>query len=447
MPALIHGKGIRMKRITKLTLALGPSLLALTGSGLAHDHAVSRGRLVFADHEQPKVSILDLDTGEVTHSFVVPKPNPVLSTTEDGRYTIIKTGDDAGTIRFLDTGLTYESHGDHMDVEKGEVRLLDFTLRGDKPAHVVSENDWVAVFYDGHRPSERASDPHVAFVKLDTLDKAKPTIRTWKSPAPQHGIAFALGKDEWLVSTHNEPYAKGDQKASSRSNGFKIVTGENWKVAASFDDLSDPQKSCKEYHGHASLNHVHVFGCAQGPGGDPKAGGVLVLGKMGGQWKAARIAYPDDRRSSTIKAREGGQYLIANYGNKGPYDALIRIDPKAASMKTEDIFQVPDGQAVCQFEVASNGKRVANLTADGRLRIYDAAPAWKQIAQFDAVPAFDCAFGAKTPTPSLAIIGESAFISDPVNKRVREYGLSSLQQGLDLPVDGMPANLASGGGG
>ncbi|EIM29895.1 hypothetical protein [Microvirga lotononidis] len=436
-----------MNRMTKLTLVIGPSLAVLAGAAVAHDHAVSRGRLVFADHEQPKVSILDLDSGEVTHDFEMPKPNPVLATTEDGRYTVIKAGDDAGTVRFLDTGLTYESHGDHADVEKGEVRLLDYTLRGDKPGHVVSKNGWIAVFFDGHRPWERASEPGATFVKLDTLNTAKPTTRSWKSPAPQHGIAFALGADEWLVSTHNEPYARGDQKASSRSNGFRVVSGEDSKVVSSFDDLSDPQKSCKEFHGHASLNNVHVFGCAQGPDDDAKAGGVLVLRKDHGQWRARRVAYPDNRRMSTIKAREGGQYLIANYGNKGPYDALIRIDPKAATLKTEDIFQVPDGQAVCQFEVASNGKRVANLTADGKLRIYDSSPAWKQVAQFDAVPAFDCAYGARTPTPSLAIVGENAFVSDPVNKRIREYSLGSLQQGLDLPVEGTPANLANGGGG
>jgi hypothetical protein len=437
---------MKTTRKTNVVLALGTALTALAGSALAHDHAASRGRLVFADHEKAKVSVLDLDSGEVTHTFEVPRANPVLATTEDGRYAVIKTGDDAGTVRFLDTGLTYESHGDHIDIEKGEVRLLDFALTGDKPAHVVSDNGWVAVFFDGHRPWERTSEPRVVFIKLDTLGKAEPATRTWKSPAPQHGIAFALGKDEWLVSTHNEAYAKGDQKASSRSNGFRIVEGEDWKTVASFDDLSDPQKSCKEFHGHAELGNIHVFGCAQGPDDNAKAGGVLVVGTANGQWTARRVAYPDNRRSSTIKAREGGQYLIGNYGNKGPYDALIRIDPKAAALKAADVFQVPDGQAVCQFEVASNGKRVANLTADGKLRIYDSAPEWKQIAQFDAVPAFDCAFGAKTPTSSLAIVGESAFVSDPVSRRIREYSLGSLQQGLDLPVDGMPANLASSGG-
>lgn len=435
-----------MNRPLKLGLAFGTSLVALGGVAMAHDHAVSRGRLVFADHEQPKVSILDLDSGEVTHSFDVPKANPVLSTTEDGRYAVIKTGDDAGTVRFLDTGLTYESHGDHTDVDKGDVKLLDFALTGDVPAHVVSQNDWVAVFFDGQRPWVRPSEPRATFIKLDTLGEAKPTTVTWKSPAPQHGIAVALGDGQWLVSTHNEPYAKGDQNASSRSNGFKIVTGEDWKVVASFDDLSDPNKSCKEFHGHASLGNLHAFGCAQGPEDDAKSGGILVIGKDNGQWTSRQVAYPDNRRSSTIKAREGAQYMIANYGNKGPYDTLLRIDPKADALSVADHFQVPDGQVVCQFEVASNGKRVANLTADGKLRIYDAAPAWKQVAQFDAVPAFDCAYGAKTPMPNLAVVGESAFVSDPVNKRIREYSLGNLQQRLDLPVDGMPANLASGGG-
>jgi hypothetical protein len=187
-----------MKRTTTLALAIGTSFAALAGSAVAHDHAVSRGRLVFADHEQAKVRILDLDSGDVTHTFDVSKPNPVLATTEDGRYIGIKVGDDDGTVRFLDTGLTIESHGDHTDVVKGEVRLLDYSLQGDKPAHIVSENGWVSVFFDGHRPWERPSKPGAIFIKLDTLGHAQPTTKTWKSPDPQHGIAYSRRQGEGL---------------------------------------------------------------------------------------------------------------------------------------------------------------------------------------------------------------------------------------------------------
>ncbi|MBM6593376.1 hypothetical protein [Microvirga pudoricolor] len=430
------------RSITRALLA-GSAALAMAGGTQAHDHAVSRGRLVYADHQAPRIHVLDLDSGETTHSFDVPDANPSLSTTENGRYIVIKTGDAAGTVRFLDTGLTFESHGDHVDVHKGEVRMLDFALSGDKPAHVVSDSGWVSVFFDGHRPWERASDPHASFIALDSLGTPEPTTVTWKSPAPQHGIAFALGRDEWLVSTPNAAYAAGDQTASSRPNGFQVVASGGERVLASFDNLADPQNSCKEYHGHAPREGVHVFGCAGGPADHLTAGGLLVMSRADTGWQARRLPYPDARRSSTVKAGKAGA-LVANYGSVGPYDALLRIDPAAKTLAAADVFPVPGGQAVCHFEVSANGRRVANLTPDGRLRIYEMSPDWKQVAQFDAVPAFDCAYGAKTPTPNLALVGESIFVSDPLGKRIREYGIGTLRQGLDLPVDGVPANLAGG---
>ncbi len=425
-------------------LACGAAIAILSSPVLAHDHQTSRGRLVFADHAQPKVHVLDLDSGEVTHSFDVPRANPSFSTTENGRYVIITAGE-PGIVKFLDTGLSFESHGDHMDIDKGKVRMLDFSLEGDRPSHVVSENGWVAVAFDGVKPWERASDPKAVFIKLDSLGKAKPVMRTWKSPAPQHGIAVPLGGDRFLVSTPNEAYAKGDQTASSRSNGFQIVEGKNWKVTASFNDQTNPARSCKAYHGHGSSKGVHAFGCAEAAKDDPKSGGMLILEKQGkAAWQARRIAYADERRTSTVKGRNEGAVMVGNYGSKSPYNALVRIDPKKDALSAADVLSLPDGQAVCKFELSSNGKHVASLTADGKLRLYEIAPAWKEVASFDAVPAFDCAFGARTPTPSLAVIGDNAFVSDPVNKRIREYSLTSLKQGLDLPVDAVPANIAPG---
>ncbi|CAH1649937.1 MULTISPECIES: hypothetical protein [unclassified Chelatococcus] len=423
---------------------------ALPAGAFAHDHAAKRGRLVFADHEKPVVRVLDLDTGEVTHSFDLSRPNPVFATAEDRRHVVIKTGDDAGTVRILDNGLTFESHGDHEDVDKGEVKLLDLTFKGDRPAHVVSENDWLAVFYDGLRPWEAKSNAKAYLVPLDSLGETKPEVAEWLGPAPQHGIAIPLGQEQWLISVTKPAYAKGDnQKVSSRPDGYEILDRtKGWARIASFNDTSDPAKSCKEFHGHASLANTHVFGCNQAIAGDERGdGGVLVIGQTAdGSWGARKIAYPDERRSSTIKAAAGGQYMVANYGLKSPYDAFLRIDPKAASLSKADIFAVPGGQPTCQYEISPDGRRVVNLTQDGKLRVYDIAPEWKEIATFDAVAAFDCAFGAATPVPSLAIIGNSAFVSDPENSRIREFHLNTLKQGLDIPVDGKPANLAGGGG-
>lgn len=427
-----------------LALALG-SMLSLS-TAQAHDHAVLRGRLVFADHDKPVLRILDLDSGETTHSFPVPLPNAGLASAGDGRHVVVKIGDEAGTIRILDSGLLRESHGDHDDIEKLTPKLLNIALTGDKPAHVVAGDGRLALFYDGDRPWLRKSDPKVVLLDLADLRSNAPKPIVWKSPAPQHGIAIPLGPRQLLVSVPNPVYAKGEDKsASSRPDGFEILDTkgqpDSWKPVFAINDLAKPDASCKLFHGHAALKDAHVFGCAEGEGG-----GVLVLRRDGKGWATRKLAYPDERRTSTIKGG-GGRHLVGNYGLKSPYDALLRIDPTAPTLSGDDVLKVPGDQAACQFELSANGKRLANLTADGKLRIYEVAPAWKEIASFDAVPAFDCAYGAKTPTPNLAVIGASAFISDPTQGRIREYNLDSLQQGLDLPVEGKPTIIAGGSSG
>ncbi len=421
--------------------ALTLALAAVAAS--AHDHATLRGRLVFADHEKPVVRVLDLDSGEVTHSFDVPKPNPSFASAEGGRFIVIKTGDEAGTIRFLDSGLRYESHGDHVDVDKGPVRLLDFAVKGDRPAHVVSRHGQIALFFDGDRPWERKSEPKAVLVDLKSLDGKSPVSETWPSPAPQHGIAIPLGGRQWLMSVPNVMYAKGeDRSASSRPDGFEILErNKGWKRLASFNDPARTDASCKLFHGYAESKGRHVFGCNDGVDG-----GVLVLARdAAGRWTARKIAYPDERRVSAIKARTGARYAVANYGLRGPYNALLRIDPATALLSAPDVLPVPGGQPACQFDLDAGGDRLANLTPDGKLRVYEIAPTWRELASFDAVPAFDCQYGAKSPTPSLGIVGNSAFVSDPTSGRIREFHLDTLKQGLDMPVGGMPANLAGGG--
>lgn len=417
--------------------------LSFSCAASAHDHAVLRGRLVFADHEKPVVRILDLDTGEVTHAFDLPKANPVLAIAEDGRHVVIKTGDTVGTVRFLDSGVVRESHGDHDDVEKAPPKLLDLAVTGDKPAHVVSQNGQIAIFYDGERPWERRSDPKVVLVDLRSLVGKQPKWEVWKSPGPQHGIAVPLGGRRLLLSLPNETYANGeDRTASSRPDGFRIVDArgkpDTWKVLADLNKPAEANASCRLFHGYASVRNVHAFGCHGGEGG-----GLLVLERSGKSWAARKVAYPDERRVSTIKGGSG-QYLVGNLGQRSPYTALLRIDPAGKALAAADVMPVPGDQPACRFELSADGKRLANLTPDGKLRVYEIAPSWKEVASFDAVPAFDCTYGATTPTPDLAMIGPNAHVSDPVNGRIREYNLNTLKQGLDLPVDGKPTTIAGG---
>lgn len=394
----------------------------------AHE-TVLRGRLVFGDHEASTLRILDLDTGKVTHSFDVPQPNPSLDMTADGRFVVVRVGDEAGTVKFFDSGLLREPHGDHVDIDKADPGFVDLKLTGDKPAHVLSGHGWISVFFDGQRPWVRPSEARADLIPVAGLESGKPERLSWKSPAPQHGVAVPLGDDRWFLSTPNPAYAKGDDtSASSRPNSFDLVDARDaWKPIGSY--------TCPLMHGHAELDGVHAFGCADG---------LAILQADGaGSWNAERFAYPDERVSSAITA--SGEIMVGNYGKSGsPFTAFLRIDPSASSAKPGDVFDIPDGQQACQFALAGDGRTLVHLAGDGKLRLYEVTPTWKEVARFDAVAPFDCAFGAPTPTPRLALSGTSAYISDPIAGTIHEFYLATRKQGLDYSVGGAPSTMAGG---
>lgn len=418
--------------------------LLVAPAAFSHSDPVSRGRLVFAYSDRPSIGVLDLDSGEVTHRFEMPAVNPRLILSDEGRYVFIVTGDPHGTVRILDTGLIYESHGDHVDFDKGEVKLLQFAITGARPSHITSANGWVTVFYDGRRgetstPSPAVSAKAVA-IEIASLVHQRPMTIKLDTPGPQHGLAVALGQRNFLITSPNPAYARFEENAGSLPLGVSVLGGDGKRRIAAFDGSVKNQPSCPQLHGHAGLGKAHVFGCAAAP--DASGGGVLVLRRQGSKWTATSRAYPDARRVSTLRADRNARYAIGNYGEVGKYDALIRIDARSAgALERSDVYQIPGDQPVCQF--AASGERAVNLTPDGRLRVYRVMPDWTEIASFDAINAFDCAFDAKEARPALGILGARAFISDPAGKRIREFDLKTLKQSLDLPLDGAPGNLAT----
>jgi hypothetical protein len=323
--------------------------------------------------------------------------------------------------------------------------LLKLALTGNRPAHVNSGYGWTSVFYDGPRPSDRLEGAKAVLLDHTRLAKDRSIVLTWNSPSPQHGMAVPLGGNKWVVTSPNPAYAKQDPQASSLANGLRILDAANrWEQVAAFDGTGSEPFVCNGIHGHAALDDTHVFGCKERSSGDPGSGALFVLRKdPSGQWNSSKLAYPDDRRASTIVSHASASSMVANYGLGRRYDALIRIDPKATELPASaDVFTIPDGQAACQFEIAGDGRRVVNLLADGTLRVYEMKTSWKEVARVNAVAAFDCGFGAATPRPALGVDGDSVFVTDPVNRRIREFNVNMLGKPRDMRVDGMPEALA-----
>lgn len=419
-------------RIGLLVAAAAPALLALPGA--AHD--VPKGRLFFTDNDAPVLRVLDLDEGRVTHELPVENPSARLVGLSGGEYLAASLGDAAGTIRFLDTGLVFEEHGDHRDVEKSEPRLLPLRLQGVKPGHIVEGEGRVAVFYDGAR--EPRTDAVAYLVDLARLEEASEPAGRWQSPGPQHGIAVPLRDGRLLVSTPNPAYVAGEKDASSLPIGFRLLDARG-AVLAELDRPDDPARRCRGYHGYAVRGELHLFGCFMRQEGHPLSdGGVLLLRDAAAGVETRKLDYPDDRRTSTLRSG-GGRWVVGNYGKPGEYRAFLRIDPDAAALSSADVMAVAGGQIVCQFEVS--GDRLVNLTPDGTLRLYDVA-SWRELASRPVVAPFDCTWNAPM-RPELVRMGETVYVSDPAGGAIHELSSVDLTLLRRLEVGGKPTRMAA----
>jgi hypothetical protein len=422
--------------VPKLSALLGSVAALALAAGTVGAHEVPKGRLFFTDDDAPVLRVLDLDEARVTHEVAMPKPSARLVALSGGEYLAASVGDEAGTVLFVDTGLAFEEHGDHRDVEKSEPKLLGLRLSGVKPGHLVEGHGRVAVFYDGGR--EPRVDAVVHLVDLVGLAEAKAPVGRWDSPGPQHGVAVPLRDGRLLVSTPNPAYVAGEKDASSLPIGFKLLDGKG-SVLAELDRADDPDRRCRGYHGHAAKGELHLFGCFMNEPGHPLAdGGILLVRDAETGIGSRKIPYPDGRRVSTL-GYGGGRWFVGNYGKPGDYRAFLRVDPEAAALAAADLMPVAGGQIVCQFTVA--GDRLVDLTADGTLRLYELAD-WREVASRPVVGPFDCAWNAAM-RPELARMGERLFVSDPANGRIHELSAIDLAPLRRLEVGGRPTRMAA----
>ncbi len=241
-----------------------------------------------------------------------------------------------GTVRILDTGLTFDQHGDHVDIEKGEVRLLDLAITGTRPSHIVAYAGTAAVFYDGVRASgsSTAVNAKAAAIDIASLQQSSPKLRTIDTAGPQHGLAVALGNDLFAITTPNPAYATSQPGVSSRPLGIVVRAAASGQTIAAFDGSVSGNLACPQLHGHAAVRGVHIFGCDPAELSQQRTG-VLILQQAGKRWKTATRAYPDDRRVSTLRSLDKSPFAIGNYGSSGAtFTALIRVDTRSKAART-----------------------------------------------------------------------------------------------------------------
>ncbi len=363
-------------------------------------------RFFISDHTKAKVTALDLETGAELATFPLAGPAS-LSTAHAGEVVIAVQGA-ANQVSAIRTGIAFEDHGDHGDIEIKAPELIDSVITGDKPAHFVEHGAKAALFFDG---SGRVSliDTH-AWIDDGTVEATE-----IDSGTAHHGVAVPWG-DYTLVS-----FANAEDEKKPRI-GLNVVDAEGKVVGDTH--------ACPDLHGEAASGNLLIIGCGDG---------VLIVSGSG-EPAVQKLGYDGlpAGKSTTFVGGTGLQYFLGNYGA----DKVVIIDPTEAAPYR--LVELPTRRV--HFVADNIRPRFAYIfTEDGQLRQLDVVKG-EIIQSVQVTEPYSMDGEWSLPRPRLAVAGDVLAVTDPNQGKVHLVDAISFEVTRDLDVEGLPFNIVAVGG-
>lgn len=349
------------------------------------------------------VAVLDAATGDV-----------LLDEQVDGFLRLNPAGDDrhlfvsaTGGLTALDLGAWTDDHGDHGHSWTTDPQLTDFTIAAEEPGHVVPHHGRTTVFDDG-TGTVTAFDP----ADLASLADGEPALDTWTLEEAHHGVAVQDGHGNLI-------HTVGDHDARS---GIQIVTAAGNELAASDD--------CPGVHGEAFAGDVALFGCEDGV--------LLVDGR-----KITKIDSPDAYgRIGNQAGHETSPYVLGDY--KVDRDAELErptrvsiIDTRNATLRLVDL---PASYSFRSLGRTAGGDALV-LGTDGNLHVIDPATA-ELTASIPVTDTWREAIDWHEPRPTLQVIGEFAYVTEPATKQIHVVDLDARKVVRSIDVAHAPNELS-----
>lgn len=367
-----------------------------------------RARVLVADAVDPTVSVIDVDTADVT-GLDLPGPVRQLASTRSGDHVVAVL--ETGEAHFLYAGVAIVAHLDgvwadspHIHISKFPAQVLDFSIEETGGAVAVASNvPWLTV----HRARDGEADEAHAFPEADLFQGGTPEPVVLESAAGP-GVLVPVGEETLMLG------AEGGGTYHSPT-GAEIGT---WS-------------GCADQAGHVVRGHLDIesrvaLGCS---------GGVLIA-EAGEPLPSARlIAYPDSSaRVTVLDSHADNGLVVGNYGAA----RLLVIDVSSDEARVLE----PEAGEICDFAIEPAwGEHVVALSVDGVLRQLD----WTTgatVKQLDVSEGFACSDEVR---PHLAVSPMQAFVSVPELGAVREIDLRNLALAATHEVGGAPSSLAVAG--
>jgi len=388
------------------TVALALALPLQPAASLAAD--LSAWRLFVADRAEPKVTVVDALAGTILDTFTLREPASLVRS-ESGR-TVFAVQGDAGVVTAIASGISFEDHGDHGDIDVEAPKLTGTELSGRKPSHLVEHDGAFAAFFDGEGVARIISEKAVLEGSSDVSEVS--------TAAPQHGVAVAYGAHVLL----SEPNA---EKPDALPVGIRTVDAKGAQVG----DVA----ACPDLHGEASSGNLLVFACATG---------LLVVAHGDDAPQIRHMPYADalpDGKSTTLLGGRGLQYFLGNYGP----DKVVLIDPTA----DKDAFRLVDlPMRRVHFAVDPVRPRFAYVfTEDGQLHQLDVV-AGRIANSLSLTEPYSMDGHWNDPRPRIAVAGDHVVVTDPLQGKLHLVDAASFARTGEIAVPGKPYNIVSVGG-
>lgn len=378
----------------------------------AHDGDVTLYRLFIGDHDAGRVTAIDLTDPEKRWSFETTGQTKLFPVAGGAVVAAVQSDDDA--VHFFDSGISFEDHGDHADIEVTDPEAIEATLTGPRPFHLVTHDGTIAINYDRGGYAE----------VLDAAALARGEIAPQRFPQERahHGFVAPMGRN-WLSTVASDEEVAGD--ASVPRLGLQAFDAKGNATG----DLA----TCPGIHGEAFSGAYLVAGCKEG---------VLTATAKGDGVEFEMREYPDglpqDVTTGTILGSNAIQMFL---GNHGP-DGLVVIDPVDEPHFTRIALPFR------RVDFALDPVKPANafvLTEDGSLhRINMMSAEIEQSARVTEPYSMDGHWN--DARPRIAMAGDEVVVTDPNAGLVRRIGTADLSEIGTIEVEGTPYNIAVAGG-
>jgi zinc transport system substrate-binding protein len=378
---------------------------ALSAPALAED-TTSAWRLFVSDHAAPKLSVIELATGDTLGTFPLASPAS-LYVTHSGKavYAVQGAGNQVSAIN---SGIAIDDHGDHGDIEITAPAAIDTTVAGTKPVHFVEHDGQIALFFDGEGKTRVVTE-------ADWLDGGDIAAAEFDSGAPHHGVAVPWG-DYTIVSVPNAA------DPTELPIGVQVLDKSGTPVG----DLH----ACADLHGEASSGNTLLIACAEGL--------LVVTGSGEPQIELLPYTGLPEGKSTTLIGGVALQYFLGNYGP----DKVVTIDPVA-----DEPFRLIDlPTRRVHFVVDPIRPKCAYVfTEDGKLNQIDVVAG--TIAQSVTVTEPYSMDGEwSLPRPRIAVANDVVAVTDPNAGEIHLIDIATFTETRTIALEGAPYNIVAVGG-